>query len=89
MLETDTRESNTDTATVTEDETMIETGARERNADTAGVTQTGAMVGAGACETNTVTGTVTVNSENTSKGKVTGEKRKRKRREGSITRKVD
>jgi hypothetical protein len=73
-FETDTRESNAGTATVTEDETMIEAGARESNADTAGVTQTEAMVGAGARETNTVTGTVTVNSENTSKGKVTGEK---------------
>jgi hypothetical protein len=35
------------------------------------------MIGPGSCETNTVTDTVTVNSDNTSKEKVVGEKRKR------------
>jgi hypothetical protein len=77
MFETDTRERNVVTVTVTEDKTMIEAGAREGNTDTTRETETETMGGTGVSETNTDTTVVSGNSDNTSKEKVTGEKRKR------------
>jgi hypothetical protein len=77
MIETDTRERNAVTVTVTEDETMLETGAPESHTDAAVVTQTGGMVGVGARETNTATDTATVNSAKTSKKKRLEERRGR------------
>ncbi len=74
MFETDTRERNVGTDTVTEDETIMEAGELERNADAVRVSQTESMGGGAARETNTVTGVVTGNSDNTSKEKVSGEK---------------
>jgi hypothetical protein len=50
MFESDTRERNTDTTTITEDVTMIEVGTRESNVYSGGVTQTEGIQGAGACE---------------------------------------
>jgi len=56
---------------------MPEAGTHERNNDSAGVTQVEIMVEEGGHEINIVTPSVTPNSANTSKTKVTGQKRKR------------
>ena len=56
---------------------MTEVVTHERNNGSVGVTQVEVMVEAGGPESNTDTPSVTVNSENTSKTKVTGQKRNR------------
>ena len=56
---------------------MTEVVTHERNNGSAGVTQVEVMVEGGGPESNTDTPSVTVNSANTSKTKVTGQKRKR------------
>jgi hypothetical protein len=56
---------------------MTETGTHERKNDSVGVTQVEVTVQEGGHDINVDTPSVTANSTNTSKTKVTGQKRKR------------